>query len=122
MDLQVGIGELVYYGQAGYFRQTAVFASDDLPLDALLPQAGARRSGSTGDGSLDVSYFFHNDEISTELGLAMGSLGSFSYAIAVPEPARDGMMLAGAALLCLFFRARKSFPVAAGRQHLFLHG
>jgi hypothetical protein len=84
-----------------YFTQDALFAANELPLDAfMLPDQGSR-SGSTSVGWFDAGYYYQNEIVTVELGQAYGSADAVAYAVSVPEPATYALLCAGLLLIAL---------------------
>jgi len=86
------------------FGQDAVFAAQELPLDAFMLQDQPSRSGSSGVGWFDGRYVFQNEVTTWEKGLAYGSADAVAYAVSVPEPATYALL--GAGLLLIVLRRR----------------
>lgn len=107
LDLSVEIGYFPV-GYLGRFEQSARFAADDLPLDALAPLDKGWSNGETDLAFFDARYMYRNEEFSMDMGTAFSTQSNFSYALVVPEPATSGMLLAGLGLLAARGRLRQN--------------
>jgi len=92
------------YREYVFFTQYAVFAAQELPLDAFMLQDQFSRSGSSGMGHFDASYAFMNEVTTIQMGEAYGSADAVAYAVSVPEPATYSLL--GAGLLLIVLRRR----------------
>jgi hypothetical protein len=107
LDLSVEIGYFPF-GYQGRFQQSARFAADDLPMDALAPLNKGWSQGQTDFAFFDARYAYRNEEFTMDMGAASSRQSNFSYALVVPEPVTSGMLLAGLGLLAARGRLRQN--------------